>query len=98
MIRQNRRKMKYFSIIILMLCALQNADAQKPKLQKATFGMGCFWCTEALFQRLNGVATVKSGYEGGDVANPTYEEVCTGTTDHAEVIEITYDPLKISYD
>lgn len=77
---------------------MQNADAQKPKLQKATFGMGCFWCTEALFQRLNGVATVKSGYEGGDVANPTYEEVCTGTTNHAEVIEITYDPLKISYD
>jgi len=77
---------------------MQDAEAQKQKLQKATFGMGCFWCTEALFQRLNGVSNVKSGYEGGDVPNPTYEEVCTGTTNHAEVIEVTYDPAKISYD
>ncbi len=77
---------------------MQNADAQKQKLQKATFGMGCFWCTEALFERLNGVTSVKSGYEGGDVVNPSYEDVCTGTTNHAEVTEITYDPAKISYD
>ncbi|TKC12136.1 peptide-methionine (S)-S-oxide reductase MsrA [Pedobacter polaris] len=90
--------MKYITIMVLMLLAVQDAAAQKPKLQKATFGMGCFWCTEALFQRLNGVATVKSGYEGGDIPNPTYEEVCTGTTNHAEVIEITYDPAKITYD
>ncbi len=76
---------------------MQNADAQKPKLQKATFGMGCFWCTEAIFQRLKGVTEVKSGYEGGDVPNPTYEEVCSGTTNHAEVSEITFDPTKISY-
>lgn len=90
--------MKYFTFMILILFSLQNADAQKPKLQKATFGMGCFWCTEAIFQRLNGVITVSSGYEGGDVPNPTYDEVCTGTTNHAEVIEIAYDPLKISYE
>jgi peptide-methionine (S)-S-oxide reductase len=77
---------------------MTEADAQKQKLQKATFGMGCFWCTEALFQRLNGVSNVKSGYEGGDIPNPTYEEVCTGTTNHAEVIEMEYDPTKISYD
>lgn len=60
--------------------------------------MGCFWCSEALFQKLDGVVTVKSGYEGGVLANPTYEEVCTGTTGHAEVIEVTYNPSKITYD
>ncbi|RZL50518.1 MAG: peptide-methionine (S)-S-oxide reductase [Pedobacter sp.] len=90
--------MKYITAIILTLLFMQDADAQKAKLQKATFGMGCFWCTEALFQRLIGVSTVKSGYEGGDIPNPTYEEVCTGTTNHAEVIEVTYDPAKITYD
>ncbi|MBB2145682.1 peptide-methionine (S)-S-oxide reductase MsrA [Pedobacter sp. LMG 31464] len=90
--------MKYITIMVLILLSMQDADAQKQKLQKATFGMGCFWCTEALFQRLNGVTGVKSGYEGGDVPNPTYEEVCTGTTNHAEVIEVSYDPAKISYD
>lgn len=63
----------------------------------ATFGAGCFWCVEALFQTIEGVETVISGYSGGDVANPTYEEVCTGTTGHAEVCQITYDPSKITY-
>jgi peptide-methionine (S)-S-oxide reductase len=90
--------MKYITIIALVLLSFQNAGAQKPNLQKATFGMGCFWCTEALFERLNGVTVVKSGYEGGDVPNPSYEDVCTGTTNHAEVTEITYDPAKISYE
>ena len=90
--------MRHLTISILMLFIIENAGAQQKKLQKATFGMGCFWCTEALFQRLNGVTNVKSGYEGGDVPNPTYEEVCTGTTNHAEVIEMEYDPAKISYD
>ena len=60
--------------------------------------MGCFWCSEAIFQRIDGVTAVKSGYEGGEVANPSYEDVCTGTTGHAEVIQLTYDPAKISYD
>ncbi len=90
--------MKYLSIMILILLSVNSADAQQKKLQKATFGMGCFWCSEALFDRLDGVVSVKSGYEGGTLANPTYEEVCTGTTGHAEVIEVTYDPSKISYD
>jgi peptide-methionine (S)-S-oxide reductase len=67
-------------------------------LQTATFGSGCFWCTEAIFERLNGVVKVESGYSGGNVENPTYEEVCTGTTGHAEVTQITYDPSVISYD
>jgi len=67
-------------------------------LQKATFGSGCFWCTEAIFERLNGVIKVESGYSGGKVENPSYEEVCTGKTGHAEVTQITYDPSIITYD
>lgn len=90
--------MRAITVLILMVFMMENVNAQQKKLQKATFGMGCFWCTEALFQRLNGVTNVKSGYEGGNVPNPTYEEVCTGTTNHAEVIQMEYDPAKISYD
>ena len=67
-------------------------------LQLATFGNGCFWCTEAIFQQLNGVEKVVSGYSGGKVKNPTYREVCSGLTGHAEVIQITYDPKKITFD
>ena len=90
--------MKRLILMVLMLFTMSNLHAQSNKLQKATFGMGCFWCSEAVFQRLEGVVSVKSGYEGGDVPNPSYEDVCTGTTGHAEVIELTYDPAKISYD
>lgn len=61
-----------------------------------TLGGGCFWCTEAIFQQLKGVLSVTSGYSGGTVKNPGYREVCTGTTGHAEVIQITYDPKKVS--
>ncbi|WP_256001924.1 MULTISPECIES: peptide-methionine (S)-S-oxide reductase MsrA [Pedobacter] len=89
------------AIILLaatMLLPFSKTKAQQNKLQKATFGNGCFWCSEAVFQRLNGVASVRSGYEGGYTANPSYEDVCTGTTGHAEVIELTYDPSKISYE
>ena len=63
----------------------------------ATFGGGCFWCTEAVYERLEGVSAVTSGYMGGDVANPTYQQVSTGGTGHAEVIQITYDPSVVSY-
>lgn len=68
------------------------------KTDTATFGTGCFWCTEAIFERLNGVTKVISGYGGGNVPNPTYEEVCTGTTGHAECCQVIYDPSKVSYD
>ncbi len=64
----------------------------------ATFGNGCFWCTEAIFQRLNGVEKVESGYSGGNVSSPTYEAVCSGLTGHAEVIQITYNSQKISFE
>lgn len=63
----------------------------------ATFAGGCFWCTEAVFLELKGVESVVSGYIGGKNANPTYEQVCTGTTGHAEAIQITFDPSKITY-
>lgn len=61
------------------------------------FGGGCFWCTEAVFKMLKGVTKVEPGYAGGTVANPIYEQVCTGTTGHAEVIRIEYDPTQVSY-
>jgi len=64
---------------------------------KATFGSGCFWCTEAVFQNVKGVIKSVSGYMGGQVKNPTYEQVCTGNTGHAEVIEVEFDPQVISF-
>src|SRR3954465_5944628 len=66
--------------------------------EKATFGSGCFWCTEAVFLAVKGVEKVESGYAGGKVKNPTYREVCTGQTGHAEVTQITFDPALISYE
>jgi len=65
--------------------------------ETATPGGGCFWCLEAVFEQLEGVESVVSGYSGGTVLNPSYEQVCTGTTGHAEVVQITFDPSKISY-
>ena len=67
-------------------------------LDTVTFGTGCFWCTEAIFQQLEGVEKVTSGYSGGHVKNPTYEEVCSKTTGHAECLQVVYDPAKITYD
>jgi peptide-methionine (S)-S-oxide reductase len=66
-------------------------------LETAVFGGGCFWCLEAVFQRLPGVTAVESGYMGGQVENPTYKQVCTGTTGHAEVVRLTFDPGQVSY-
>ena len=68
------------------------------KTDTATFGTGCFWCTEAIFQELEGVLKVTSGYSGGHVVNPTYEQVCEKNTGHAEVVEIIFDPTKINFD
>lgn len=66
-------------------------------LSVATFGGGCFWCIEAVIQRLKGIATIKSGYSDGHIKNPAYREICTGRTGHAEVIQVTFDPEMISY-
>ncbi len=76
--------------------AAETPPAAETKL--ATFGAGCFWCVEAVFQQLEGVVSVESGYAGGTVEKPTYRQVCTGTTGHAEVCQIGYDPAKVSYD
>lgn len=65
--------------------------------ETAIFAGGCFWCTEAVFQRLNGVVEVVSGYTGGTIKNPAYREICTGRTGHAEAIKITFDPSKVSF-
>ena len=67
-------------------------------LETATFGAGCFWCVEAVFQNLKGVQKVEPGYAGGHVQNPTYEQVCGGATGHAEVAQVIFDPAEISYD
>jgi len=66
--------------------------------QQATFGGGCFWCTEAIFQTIQGVMSVTSGYTGGQIPNPTYEQICNGNTGHAEVIQLEYDADEVSYD
>ena len=67
------------------------------KLEAATLGGGCFWCLEAVFSDLVGVASVESGYAGGILSNPSYQEVCSGTTGHAEVVRVTFDPAVISF-
>lgn len=74
-----------------------HAENTEKDYKLATFGGGCFWCTEAVFQELKGVVKVVSGYSGGSVANPTYQQVCSGTTGHAEVVQVTYDPKVVSY-
>lgn len=68
------------------------------KLEKAVLGAGCFWCVEAIFQDIKGVEKVESGYSGGTAKNPTYKEVCTGTTGHAEVVQITFDPSVVTFE
>jgi len=83
-------------ICILFLSILHGEKSMK-EMQKATFGAGCFWCVEAVFERLDGVIDVVPGYSGGHKKNPTYREICTGTTGHAEVAQITFDPKIITF-
>ena len=73
-------------------------EEEKQSLETATFGAGCFWCVEAVFENLDGVKAVEAGYMGGETENPTYQEVCTGETGHAEVTRIYFDPEVISYE
>ncbi len=75
---------------------MNNKDGAE--IEQATLGGGCFWCVEAVFQRLRGVETVVPGYSGGSVEQPTYQQVCTGNTGHAEVCQITFDPALVSYE
>ncbi len=102
-------KIRILALITITLAALalvsQSADKPKsmttpeptPGLERAVIGGGCFWCLEAVFERLDGVKDVVSGYAGGRTENPTYEQVCSHTTGHAEVVQIDFDPKKISY-
>lgn len=75
-----------------------NATSTPAHTDTATFANGCFWCTEAIFEQLDGVVSAVSGYTGGNVTNPTYKQVCTGETGHAEALQIVYDPSKITFD
>src|SRR5205085_1456559 len=75
----------------------QTESSANQNLETATVAGGCFWCTEAIFTELRGVEKVESGYSGGSVPNPSYESVCSGSTGHAEAIQITFDPTQISY-
>jgi peptide-methionine (S)-S-oxide reductase len=85
-------------VAFLSMGVFQQKDIKMEKNETAVLGAGCFWCTEAVFERLDGVKSVMPGYAGGSKPNPTYEEVCTGKTGYAEVAEITFDPSKISYE
>ena len=103
-------KIRILALITATLAALalvsQSADKPKsmpssepaPGLERAVLGGGCFWCLDAIFVRLDGVKKVTSGYAGGHTENPTYEEVCSHTTGHAEVVQIDFDPKKITYE
>lgn len=82
----------------VMSSSLNAAADRMDQVDTATFGTGCFWCTEAIFEQLDGVLSVTSGYMGGSVKNPTYKEVCTGETGHAECVQVVYEPSKISFD
>lgn len=97
------------SLAALSACAKEPATTSTPKtstmseidtenLETATFGAGCFWCVEAVFEQLDGVHSVVSGYMGGETENPSYKQICTGRTGHAEVTQIHYDPSIISFD
>ena len=83
--------------LLLFLAASLHAESEPMKTEKATLGGGCFWCVEAVYERLPGILSVTSGYAGGQTENPTYEQIGTGKTGHAEVVQIEYDPEKISY-
>jgi peptide-methionine (S)-S-oxide reductase len=95
---KNLSVMKFIVPIVISLTLFAQQSGKAVHMEKATFGGGCFWCVEAVYERLPGVQSVLSGYAGGTKPNPTYEEVCTGKTGHAEVAQITYDPTKISFE
>ena len=86
-------------LLILISANLKSMDGKENvKTEFATFGGGCFWCLEAVFRLVPGVISVTNSYAGGITKNPTYKDVCSGNTGHAEVIQIEYDPKKVSYE
>src|SRR5271156_5276189 len=97
-----KNKSTWMAGVVALFAITSHAQPKKTmesnELKTATFGAGCFWCTEAVFLNVNGVTKVVSGYSGGKVKNPSYREVCTGLTGHAEVTQITYDPKVVSFE
>jgi methionine-S-sulfoxide reductase len=102
MVNNKLKKIKMKKIILMLVLLYSTVQAQNinkmtdDHTEKITLGGGCYWCIEAVFQMLNGVVKVESGFSGGKVKNPTYKEVCAGTTGHAEVVQITFDNTKTS--
>ncbi|HVU54526.1 MAG TPA: peptide-methionine (S)-S-oxide reductase MsrA [Puia sp.] len=90
--------MKRFIVYIILSITVSSAFAGAPTTDTATFATGCFWCTEATFKLIHGVVKVTAGFAGGHTVNPSYEQVCTGTTGHAETCNIVFDPKEVSYD
>jgi peptide-methionine (S)-S-oxide reductase len=89
--------MIFYNILVLIFLTMNTFSNNERELEKVVLGGGCFWCTEAVFKGFKGVVDVVPGYSGGHVKNPSYKEVCTGKTGHAEVIRITYDPSMITF-
>ncbi len=90
---------KIFSIILLMtVLIISGGKSMEKNYEKATFAGGCFWCIEEIFEQIPGVKEAISGYTGGFVENPTYEQVCSGTTGHREAVQVIYDPSKVRYE
>jgi peptide-methionine (S)-S-oxide reductase len=98
MISIRKRFMKYLLLTVLIVFFMVDENVQgQDRTEKIAFGAGCFWCVEAAFQKIKGVKSVEPGYMGGTMENPTYKEVCTGKTGHAEVAMITYYPDSVSF-
>ena len=88
-----------FCLFLIMTSPIAQSDSpSRPATEMATLGGGCFWCVEAVFERIPGIRAVVSGYAGGKTSNPTYREVCEGSTGHAEVVQIEFEPARISYE
>ncbi|MEZ5105705.1 MAG: peptide-methionine (S)-S-oxide reductase MsrA [Draconibacterium sp.] len=85
------------SVVFIFALLIYSTLTMAQNLETATLGGGCFWCTEAVYKELKGVVDVKPGYSGGTIKNPSYKEVCTGRTGHAEVVQITFDPSVVSF-
>ena len=88
----------HFALAVLLAATPALAQTPPASLAKATFAAGCFWCTEEAFDKVPGVVSTTSGYMGGNRKNPTYEQVSSGTTGHTEVVQVVYDPAKVSYE